>query len=197
MKEDIRPLLDRFYRGATSIEEERRLIEHLLSDDCPEELLAERHAIISLACPEAISQPLRLEQRIAEVLQPSRRRWWWIGIAASLLIIIGIGFWALLPKESQPQPARQEVVAEAAKPVISEPISSPTILPQPEKPQQAVPTKSNLHKQTAKPATSLQRTRGQAPLCPEIDLAAEVADLVANIDQLEQQILVTETQNNN
>ncbi len=120
----------------------------------------------------------------------------WIA-AASLLIIIGIGFWALLPKASQPQPARQEVVAEAAKPVISDPISSPSVLPQPEKPQQAVPTKSNLHKQTAKPATSLQRTRGQAPLCPEIDLAAEVADLVANIDQLEQQILVTETQNNN
>ena len=183
MKEDIRPLLDRFYRGATSIEEERRLIEHLLSDDCPEELLAERHAIISLACPEAISQPLRLEQRIAEVLQPSRRRWWWIGIAASLLIIIGIGFWALLPKESQPQPARQEVVAEVAKPVISESISTPTVLPQLEKPKA--------------PKRPKRTQRGQAPLCPEIDLAAEVADLVANIDQLEQQILVTETQNNN
>ena len=119
----------------------------------------------------------------------------WIA-AASLLIIIGIGFWALLPKASQPQPVRQEVVAEAAKPIVSESIS-PAVPLQPEKPQQAVPTKSNLHKQTAKPATSLQRTRGQAPLCPEIDLAAEVADLVANIDQLEQQILVTETQNNN
>ena len=159
MKEDIRPLLDRFYRGATSIEEERRLIEHLLSDDCPEELLAERHAIISLACPEAISQPLRLEQRIAEVLQPSRRRWWWIGIAASLLIIIGIGFWALLPKESQPQPARQEVVAEAAKPVISEPISSPTIQPQPEKPKA--------------PKRPKRTQRGQAPLCPDSSLKRE------------------------
>ena len=119
----------------------------------------------------------------------------WIA-AASLLILISIGFWALLPKASQPQPVRQEVVAEAAKPIVSESIS-PAVPLQPEKPQQAVPTKSNLHKQTAKPATSLQRTRGQAPLCPEIDLAAEVADLVANIDQLEQQILVTETQNNN
>ena len=114
----------------------------------------------------------------------------WIA-AASLLILISIGFWALLPKASQPQPVRQEVVAEAAKPIVSESISPAVPL------QPAVPTKSNLHKQTAKPATSLQRTRGQAPLCPEIDLAAEVADLVANIDQLEQQILVTETQNNN
>jgi hypothetical protein len=32
---------------------------------------------------------------------------------------------------------------------------------------------------------------------PEIDIAAEVSDILANIDQLEQQIIVTNPQNNN
>ena len=195
MKEDIRLLLDRFYRGVTSIEEEQRLIQYLLSDDCPQELQAECHAVISLARPEAISQSVRLEQRIVEAIQSSSRsrRFWWIGIAASLLVIIGIGFWILLPKESQPQSAQQaqqEVVAKAAKPAVSEPISHSALS------QSDEPT---IEKSLS--STSQKGKRGQAPLYPadilEIDLASEVADLVANIDQLEQQIIVTETQNNN
>ena len=204
MKEDIRLLLDRFYRGVTSIEDEQRLIQYLLSDNCPEELLAERHAVISLARPEAIRQPDRLEQRIVEAIQSdSEKHRWWIGMAVGLLILIGIGFWALLPKDGQPHPAKQKMVAEAAKLVVTEPIS-PSAMLQPDEPttqkQLAVPTSSKFHKQTAKPATSQKAQKSQESTRPtdllEIDLAAEVADLVANIDQLEQQIIVTETQNN-
>lgn len=48
-------LRDRFYRCETSIEEERLLVGLLLSDDCPEELLADRHAIITLADEKVIA----------------------------------------------------------------------------------------------------------------------------------------------
>lgn len=48
-------LRDRFYRCETTPEEERQLVSLLLSDECPDELLADRHAIITLADDEAIA----------------------------------------------------------------------------------------------------------------------------------------------
>ena len=133
MKEDIRLLLDRFYRGVTSIEEEQRLIQYLLSDNCPEELLAERHAVISLARPEAIRQPDRLEQRIVEAIQSdSEKHRWWIGMAVGLLILIGIGF-TLLPQQQQDEPlVAQQSVQPQTEALKAEPE------PQAAEPQQEV-----------------------------------------------------------
>ena len=48
-------LRDRFYRCETTPEEERQLVSLLLSDECPDELLADRHAIITLVDDEAIA----------------------------------------------------------------------------------------------------------------------------------------------
>ena len=48
-------LRDRFYRCETTPEEERQLVSLLLSDECPDELLADRHAIITLADDQAIA----------------------------------------------------------------------------------------------------------------------------------------------
>ena len=67
--EEIRLLLNRFYLGETTIDEERRLISLLLSDDCPDDLKVERHAVISLARDEAIPMPGGMEQRITAVIQ--------------------------------------------------------------------------------------------------------------------------------
>lgn len=49
-------LRDRFFRGETTIDEERRLVSCLLADDCPEELAADRHAILMLAKEEVIAE---------------------------------------------------------------------------------------------------------------------------------------------
>ena len=49
-------LRDRFFRGETTIDEERRLVSYLLADDCPEELAADRHAILMLAKEDVITE---------------------------------------------------------------------------------------------------------------------------------------------
>ena len=117
--EEIRLLLNRFYLGETTIDEERRLISLLLSDDCPDDLKVERHAVISLARDEAIPMPGGMEQRITAAIQtdaPGKRCRWWIGIAASLLFIIGIAYWASFPKAGQPTKPEPKPLAETSKP---------------------------------------------------------------------------------
>ena len=75
MKEDIIQLLERFYRCELTIDEERRLIRMLLSDDCPEEMKAERHAVISLARTEAIEMPEDFEQNLRVPIHNMRKGW--------------------------------------------------------------------------------------------------------------------------
>lgn len=121
--------------------------------------------------------------------------WPWTA-AACFLVTIGIVLWTLLPQDKQPEQRQQRTVVESVSSIQSS-------LPHPaEQPKQAALTKSNLHKKTVKSATSQQQPKQATPTSPladmpEIDLAAEVADILANIDQLEQQILVTNPQNNN
>lgn len=228
--EEIRLLLNRFYLGETTIDEERRLISLLLSDDCPDDLKVERHAVISLARDEAIPMPGGMEQRITAVIQtdaPGKRCHWWIGIAASLLFIIGIAFWASFHKAGLPIKPEFKPLAETSKPaqpVKEEPeliVQTPQTPPQ--RTEQREPPARPLVACYRRDARSLlgwssrdgrrqsQRTsrraaRPQRPAkdnpdesaeVPEIDISAEVSDILANIDQLEQQILVTNPQNNN
>lgn len=193
-KEDIRLLLHRFYLGETTIDEERRLISLLLSDDCPDDLKAERHAVISLAKDKAVAVPEDLVQKIETAIRTADAGLnprWWMGIAAGLLLIIGIGLWALLPKNSQPELSQQKAVAETVPSVQSAP-------PQPDKPitpkaPDLPSATSGAQKHYPKQTTPIEASAD----IQEIDLAAEVADILANIDQLEQQILATNPQSNN
>lgn len=193
-KEEIRLLLHRFYLGETTIEEEQRLISLLLSDDCPDDLKAERHVVISLAKDEAVAVPEDLEQKIKTAIRTadtglSRR--WWMGVAAGLLLIIGTGLWALLPKKSQPELSQQKTVAEIVPSAQSVPPQSdePTTQKAPVVPHATSGAQKHQSKQAISKEASVD--------IQEIDLAAEVADILANIDQLEQQILVTNPQSNN
>ncbi|MBQ7494402.1 MAG: DUF4974 domain-containing protein [Bacteroidaceae bacterium] len=56
MKEnDALILRDRFFRGETTADEERRLVSYLLADDCTDELATDRHAILMLVKEEVIN----------------------------------------------------------------------------------------------------------------------------------------------
>ena len=57
MNKNMRQMLDKFYQCELTIDEERRLINFLLSDNCPMDMKAERHAVIILARQEAIEIP--------------------------------------------------------------------------------------------------------------------------------------------
>ena len=89
----MRQILDRFYQGETTIDEERRLIAVLLSDDCPMDLRCERHAVIMLARQEAIDMPGDLQNKVLGVIRPqviNINRYRWFAAAAVTLLLIGI-----------------------------------------------------------------------------------------------------------
>jgi len=90
--EHAQHLLDRFYLGLTTTDEERELREFLHRDGCPAEMKADRAVLDALSAPADTEVPAGLEARIASRLSRAaekKRRPRWIrftaltGIAAS------------------------------------------------------------------------------------------------------------------
>ena len=65
-------LLDKYYAGTTTVEEEQVLQHFLFSENCPESLFADREIMRILSCPAEVNVPDGLEQRIMKKLR--RRR---------------------------------------------------------------------------------------------------------------------------
>ena len=192
MKEDIRQLLERFYRCELTIDEERRLIRMLLSDDCPEDMKAERHAVISLARIEAIEMPEDFEHNLRVPIYYQKK---WLAIAAAILLLLGLGFWTFFPKSepSIPQPiAMTEQKDSLTAPSVQQESAAPL-----KRTAQKLPKRRKGVRHSCAPQPS-EDTKTPDPSVPsEIDLSAEISDILANIDQLEQQILETNPQNKN
>ena len=100
---EIKQLLEAFYNGTATEQEEETLRQVMTSTDCPAELEQERKLFLSLSQLAATtpSIPEGLEERISTAIDqrahsshPTRfrhRMWLWTsGIAASLIIGIGI-----------------------------------------------------------------------------------------------------------
>lgn len=94
-------LLERFYLGLTSTDEERALRDFLHSEACPAGMEADRAVIDALATPAEAEIPEGLEARIAASIDRAagkRRKPLWLrftavaGIAASMAAI-GIGLY--------------------------------------------------------------------------------------------------------
>ena len=192
MKEDIRQLLERFYRCELTIDEEQRLIRMLLSDDCPEDMKAERHAVISLARTEAIEMPEDLEQRLRVPIHNMRKR---LAIAAAILLLLGLGFWTFFPK-SEPETS-QPIAKTEQKDSLSVPsVQEESVAPIKQTAQKLPKRRKGVrHSCAPQPSEDIKVSDPSVP--SEIDLSAEISDILANIDQLEQQILETNPQNKN
>ena len=120
----MRQILDRFYQGETTIDEEQRLIAMLLSDDCPMDLKAERHAVIMLARQETISVPGDLEERVLGVIKPQAiniNRYKWFAAAAVAMLLVGIALWTNLPK---PESLTFPQTSAKAEPIMATPEQS-------------------------------------------------------------------------
>lgn len=96
----IAELLDRYYAGELSLEEEEKLRSALQRDDLPEEWSPERDYILGT---EEITKELRLSDRFeanftasikAEEKVYTRRTMYWLGgVAASLTLVLSLVFW--------------------------------------------------------------------------------------------------------
>ena len=54
-------LLDKYYAGTTTVEEEQVLQHFLFSENCPESLFADREIMRILSCPAEVNVPDGLE----------------------------------------------------------------------------------------------------------------------------------------
>lgn len=99
-KEEIDRLLERYYAGQTTEQEEDALLQTLRSaDDLPADLQAERDLFLSLHknMMEDVPVPEDLETELTARIDrkasaPRRRRLWWGSMAASILLLAGLGF---------------------------------------------------------------------------------------------------------
>ena len=105
MKEysNIEELLERYYNAQTSEAEEQRLREYFIHEETPPHLQKEKEMFLQL---QAAKVPEGLEERLSKQIDqwaiqerfipksPPRRTLQWIGsIAASLLILFGMGWY--------------------------------------------------------------------------------------------------------
>ena len=99
-KEEIDRLLERYYAGQTTEQEEDALLQTLRSaNDLPADLQAERDLFLSLHknMVEDVPVPEDLETELTARIDrkasaPRRRRLWWGSMAASILLLAGLGF---------------------------------------------------------------------------------------------------------
>lgn len=99
-KEEIDRLLERYYAGQTTEQEEDALLQTLRSaNDLPADLQAERDLFLSLHknMVEDVPVPEGLETKLTARIDrkasaPRRRRLWWGSMAASILLLAGLGF---------------------------------------------------------------------------------------------------------
>lgn len=145
---DIKILLEAFYNGETSADEDRILMEYFKGEDVAEELKDEQTVFLAMYEAEPVDVPLSLESKLDSLVdelagkestetvkvemrpQTNRRMMWtWIGSAAAgvaILISAGIFFskpTTAIPDEpavAQQQQLGQTEMSEADKQAVKE-----------------------------------------------------------------------------
>lgn len=107
-------LLEAFYSGVTTIEEENELYHFFISENLPEELETEKRLFLNLynlSLDDEIDVPSSLESKLSSLIdnlsekeKPKKRSikmWKFSAIAASLLVLVSVGLFML--NDRQPQ----------------------------------------------------------------------------------------------
>jgi len=96
---EIRKLLDRFYTGETTLEEEQILQDYFSSTSIPEELMPDRDLFRTLGTSDSVAVPEGLNQKIIDVIDQQEKKvvrtrrisvFSLSGLAAGLLVVIAL-----------------------------------------------------------------------------------------------------------
>ena len=97
---EIRKLLDRFYTGETTLEEEKILQDYFSSSSLPEELIPDRDLLRSLGnASDSVAVPEGMNQKILDVIDQQEKKlvrtrrisvFSLSGLAAGLLVVIAL-----------------------------------------------------------------------------------------------------------
>ncbi|TKG96933.1 hypothetical protein EYV94_00465 [Puteibacter caeruleilacunae] len=93
----VQQLLDKYYEGTTSLEEEKFLHDYFSRDDIPSELMAERDMFIGLD-QMGNTELTNMDDMLTEMIDESSAKGkqinlirWATSIAASVVLIVGLG----------------------------------------------------------------------------------------------------------
>ena len=130
----INQLLERYYNAETTEAEEKELKRFFTEEDVPAHLLAEKEIFMQLAAHPAPEIPEGLESRLSRKIDEwdtgERRtlkikkhiralRLQWIGsIAASLLLLFGVGWYLQEPTRKDTCSTPEEAYAEAQRALV-------------------------------------------------------------------------------
>ncbi len=116
----IRQLLNSFYNGETTVEEEQFLLDYFENSQLSEELRKEKELFLRLYQTEEVDVPAGLESKLSNLIdalskgetkQPARKRvplWVWIGSAAACAILmISVGLHVHTGNKEKENLARQ------------------------------------------------------------------------------------------
>ncbi|WP_029904271.1 hypothetical protein [Prevotella sp. 10(H)] len=136
--EEIYRLLDAFYNGETTVEEEQRLLDYFSSKEISGELLEEKEVFLRMYQAEDIEVPVGLESKLENLIdnlakeegpkvetkpQPARKRLvLWIGsAAATIAILVSVTFYLNnKPEISNPPIAQGQNLSEADMQTLKE-----------------------------------------------------------------------------
>lgn len=104
--EEIEKLLDEFYEGNATEKQEEALRYYFETQEVPEHLRNEKELFLSFRQDDCVEVPAGLEDKLNRMINEkeeearrffrrnkSQRNWRWVGgIAASLLLLFGIGY---------------------------------------------------------------------------------------------------------
>lgn len=117
--DELERLLTAYYEGNTDECEEERLKQALRTEELPEHLLSDKRIVLAMedGLAEEVSVPAGLEDRLSKLIDEKdeeephfirrnsdRRNWRWVmGIAATFLLLFGIG-WGVMEMKKKPIP---------------------------------------------------------------------------------------------
>ena len=110
---------------------------------------------------------------------------------------MGVGIWGWLPKTAQRTEPKPQPIADVVKPSLLQ-LEQEKV----EEPNTPLSRRTLTTKRVDKRSLRMETQEHPIPIIhqaeiPEVDVAAEISDILANIDQLEQQILSSNPQTQN
>jgi len=201
-KQEIACMLDKFMAGETSLNEEQTLAEYFRTNEVDDEWMEYKEMFalfdsgkVDIEPEKEVAQPVNISEGKVKSLSKDVNtkpkiiiRWVMTGIAASILFMIGFYFFnkggepetqdVLVAQVNKPVDIEKEALP--ASPIIEEQqTASVSQVPSPSKP------KKRVRHQDALPAAHEDTSIETA----DADIAQEMADLIAYMDNFEQQLL--------
>jgi hypothetical protein len=201
-KQEIACMLDKFMAGETSLNEEQMLAEYFRTNEVDDEWMEYKEMFalfdsgkVDIEPEKEVAQPVNISEGKVKSLSKDVNtkpkiiiRWVMTGIAASILFMIGFYFFnkggepetqdVLVAQVNKPVDIEKEALP--ASPIIEEQqTASVSQVPSPSKP------KKRVRHQDALPAAHEDTSIETA----DTDIAQEMADLIACMDNFEQQLL--------